>query len=376
MKVKVEAIEKELGKLWEAEAASARGARVELFTLVALVSEPRLLDRANDVLAKVARAHACRTIAAVWKPGATPELSADVSLHKNPARKNEACADAVVLEAIGEAREWIPGNIERILLGDVPACVWWVGDLPDADDLFDRMVRRADVVLVNSAEMDLRDLEKLAEIAQGAKSGYAFMDLTWVRLRGLQDLIARFFDDQELRPYLDGLKSVTLSFNPREGEADAASTRAGLLLGWMASALGFVPETAQWTKRDGGADLVVQREGSKDPVALRFQHDPRPGVHAGSITRGEIVCEANGKRARFSIERGSDPLAVDWKVDAPGVVVPSQTLRIGSHEESQLLIRSLERPTRDALLERSLVAAARILKPIAPRLSERPPRST
>jgi hypothetical protein len=320
--------------------------------------------------------HACRTIAAVWKAGATPELSADVSLHKNSAKKNEACADAVVLEATGAARDWIPGNIERILLADVPACVWWVGDLPDADDLFERMVRRADAVLVNSAEMDLRDLGKLAEIAQGAKSGYAFMDLTWVRLRGLQDLIARFFDDPELRPYLDGLRKVTLSFNPREGEKDVASTRAGLLLGWMASALGLSPETARWTKSDKGGELTIQREGQAQPITMSFVHDPRPGVHEGSVTQGELLCELNGKRARFSIARGSDPLAVDWTVEAPDVVVPRQTLRIGSHEESQLLIRSLERPTRDGLLERSLVAAARILKTVAPRLSDRPPRST
>jgi hypothetical protein len=70
MKVELKNVEKELAKLWDAETSRTRSARVELFTLVALVSEPRLLERANNVLAKVARMHECRTIAALWKDGA------------------------------------------------------------------------------------------------------------------------------------------------------------------------------------------------------------------------------------------------------------------------------------------------------------------
>ena len=48
---------------------------------------------------------------------------------------------------------------------------------------------------MNSAEMDLRDLEKLTG-SSSAPATHALTDLEWVRLRPMQDLIARFFDDE------------------------------------------------------------------------------------------------------------------------------------------------------------------------------------
>jgi glucose-6-phosphate dehydrogenase assembly protein OpcA len=376
MKVKLDTVEKELAKLWESQAASAHSARVELFTIVAIVSDPKLLARTNDVLARVVRAQACRTIVALPVDGATPQITADIALHKNPERKNEACGDAIVLEATGPARAWLPGNIERLLLADVPACVWWVGDLPDHDDLFDKMVRRADVVLVNSSEMDLRDLEKLSQIAQGSKDSYAFMDLTWVRLRRLQDLVARFFDDPPVRPLLDTLTRITFAYSPKEGDTDVASTRAGLLLGWMGFALGLVPESAKWKTDDRGGEVTLDREGGRPKVTVRFDRDSRPNVHDGAITRIELVSDAgNGAQAKFEIARQEDPLTVKWSCNVPGIAVPDQVLRVGAHEEAQLLARSLERPTRDRLLDASLLVASRIVRSVAPRLSERPPRS-
>lgn len=377
MKVKLDAVDKELTKLWEAE-ASSHGPRIELFTLVALVSDPKLLARATDVLSKVVRVHPCRTIAAMWTPGGAPEITADIALHKNPDRKNEPCGDAVVLQAVGAAREWLPGNVERLLLPDVPACVWWVGDLPDDDDLFDLMVRRADVVIVNSAEMDLRDLTKLSEIAEASKDSYAFMDLTWVRLRSLQDLVARFFDDPAVRPWLDTLSRVTLAFSPRDNETDVASTRAGLLLGWLGAALRLVPESAKWAKDDRGAEVTLDREGGKPPVTVRFEHDKRPGVNDGAITHIELLAGGgSAPTAKFQIARQADDSKITtWTCEVPGVVVPSQTVRIGAHDEARLLTRSLERPARDRLLDASLLAASRIVKQVAPRLSARPPRST
>jgi glucose-6-phosphate dehydrogenase assembly protein OpcA len=373
-KIALKDVERELAKLWDDEASRARSARVELFTLVALVSDPSLLERAKGVLAGVARVHDCRTIAAVWRPGDAASIGAEVELHRDPDRKNEACGDGIVVEAVGEARDWLPGNIDRLLLADLPACVWWVGDLPDADDLFDRMVRRADVVLVNSAEMDLRDLEKLSQIVRATQGGSSFMDLTWVRLRGMQDLVARFFDDPHARPYLDSLTDVTFAYSPRAGETDVASTRAGLLLGWMGSALGFVPDTAQWRREPTGGELVISREAGAQ-VKVRFVHDKRAGVHDGSITRIELVCDAgDGNRARFELARQEDPTIMRWSSDMPGVSTPTQLLKFASHDEGQLLTRSLERPTRDRLLEASLRVGSAIVRPVAPRLSERPPR--
>src|SRR5206468_2319752 len=83
------------------------------------------------------------------------------------------------------------------------------------DRLFDRIVVNADLVVVNSAEMDLRDLHKLAGIATRSRSheACALTDMMWVRLRPLQELIARFFDDETACACLSALERVTIEFS-------------------------------------------------------------------------------------------------------------------------------------------------------------------
>lgn len=362
MSVSLDKVEREVSRLWEEEARKTGAARVELLTLVALVSEPRLLDRARDAVAQVARVHPSRTITAMWKDGAPPALTAEVALHR-PAPTAPACGDAIVLESVGEAREWIPGNADRLSLSDLPVCIWWVGDLPDYDDLFDRMVVNADVVIVNSQEMDLRDLEKLSAIATRSRGRYALADLTWTRLRWLQDLVARFFDDEAGRACMGKVERITIEYSPRPGETDAASTRAGLLFGWMANALGLDAGSPQWKRGEKWAEVTLGR------VTARFAQRPQDNVRPGGLVR--VALEGGG--ASFEIARLEDPATYRWSREVPGAPTPSQVVRVSSHEEASLLIRVLERPKRDALLEASLRVGSRIVRPVAPRLSDAPP---
>jgi glucose-6-phosphate dehydrogenase assembly protein OpcA len=360
VRLSLHAVEVELARLWEEEARASGAARVELLTLVALVSDLGLLDRAQRVVATAVRAYPSRTIVATWTTSAPAGITADATLHRL-APGGAACGDAIRLEATGVAREWLPENIDRLALPDLPVCVWWVGDLPDFDRLFDRMVVNADVVVVNSGEMDLRDLEKLSTIVRRFRGDCTLNDLTWIRLRPIQDLIARFFDDPTARDCLSALERVTIEFVPREGEQDVASTQAGLLFGWMASALSLPAESVAWKRGAGWSEATFGR------VVARFAHCPRGDVPTGSIQRVLIECDG----ARFDVERQDDPQVFRWSREAPGAPVPPQTLRVGIPEEEKLLVRCLERPTRDRLLERSLYVGSRIVRPVAPRLSGR-----
>lgn len=355
-------VERELARLWDEEGRSAGGSRASLMTLVALVSEPRLLARTQQVVSEVVRTHPARTIVAVWQDGAAPALTAQVALHKGGAGA-PVCGDSILLEAVGGARDWLPGNAERLALPDLPVCVWWVGDLPDFDDLFDRMVVGADIVVVNSGEMDLRDLEKLSSIATRARGRFAVADLTWIRLRHLQDLIARFFDDAEGMACLPDLERITIEVSPRPDEKDATSPQAGLLFGWIASVLGLAPDAPHWKRGDGWAEVRLGK------VVAHFDWKPRPDVRPGVITRFSM--EAG--KAHFSISRTDDPRVYRWVRDVPGITTPPHTLRIGAFEEPALLARCLERPKRDLMLEESLRVGSRIVQPVAPRLSDLPP---
>ena len=360
MRLSLDAVEPALAQLWKAEADRGGPPRDELFTVVALASELALLGRAQRVVAAVARASPTPTIGANWRPGADHTITAEASLHR-VSEGGAAGGDAIVLEATGAAREWLPENVDNLALPDLPVCIWWVGDLPDFDRLFDRLVVDADVIVVNSAEMDLRDLEKLSTIVMHCHGGAALSDLMWIRLRPIQELIARFFDDETALACVRSIDRITIEFAPRGDDQDVASTQAGLLLGWIANALSLGKETVAWKRGPAWAEATLGR------VVARFEARPRADVPSGSILRVTLECDG----ARFEIARQEDPAVFQWSREAPGAAVAPQTLRVGIPEESTLLIRSLERPRRDPLLERSLHVATRIVRPIAPRLSTR-----
>jgi glucose-6-phosphate dehydrogenase assembly protein OpcA len=359
----LDAVEREIGRLWEEEAQRSHAPRIELLTLVALVSERRLLERAQKVVAEVVRTYPSRSIVVTWKDGSEAKLTAEVALHQvTPG--GAVCGDAISVEAISGGRRWLPENIDRLLLSDLPMCLWWVGDIPDFDDLFDRSVVSSDLVIVNSGEMDLRDLEKLSSIVSRSRGRYAVTDLTWSRLKSLQELIARFFDDESACGYLSKIERIAIEFAPREAELDVASTQAALLFGWIAQALSLRPEGVQWKR---GADWG---EATVGKVTVRFDHRPRADVVSGAVLR--VVIEGGG--ARFEVERLEDPLVLRWSRDVPGSTTAPQTLRMSTLEEATLLIRCLGRPRRDALFERSLHTGSRFVRPVAPRFSTPPNR--
>jgi glucose-6-phosphate dehydrogenase assembly protein OpcA len=363
VRLSLDAVERETARLWEEEALKSQAPRIELMTLVALVSEERLRPRAEEVLAQVVRVHPSRTIAVTWKDGVEASLTADVALHRVKA-EGAACGDAITVEAVGGGRKWLPENIDRLALSDLPVCIWWVGDLPDFDDLFDRAAVSSDLVVVNSGEMDLRDLEKLSGVISRSRGRYALTDLTWFRLKPLQELVARFFDDEYAMSCVSKIQRVTIEFAPRDPEPDVASTQAGLLFGWIAQAAGMRAEGVHWQR---GTDWGEATLGN---VTVRFVHQPRSDVPTGTILR--VVIDGGG--GRFEVERLDDPQVLRWSRHVQGSMTPSQSLRVATYEESDLMVRSLGRPRRDALFEKSLHTATQIVRPIAPRFSVPPPK--
>jgi glucose-6-phosphate dehydrogenase assembly protein OpcA len=362
VKVALDEVEGEIARLWREEAERSRATRVELMTLVAFVSEPSLLLRTQEVVSEFVRAQPSRTIVAIAREGDKKGIMADVALHRASVGE-PPFGDALTLEATGGGRDWLPENVDRLVLSGLPVCLWWVGDLPDFDRLFDRMLLSADVVVVNSGETDLSDLQKLSEIAMRSRDRYALNDLTWIRLRPIQKLIARFFDDELGGACLTTLRRVRVEFSPRsERDLDVTSTEAALLFGWMAHALALRPEGVRWRRGDGWAEAVLGK------VTARFDRKVRADVPGGTILSVALECDG----ARFEVERQDDPQVFRWSREIPDAPMPQETLRSAIHGEAALLVRCLERPKRDLLFEASLHLASRVVRSVAPRLSRLP----
>jgi hypothetical protein len=332
-----------------------------MMTLVALVGDSALLGRTQSVVAEVARAHPSRTIVATASRGEKADLVADVALHRDRP-SGRAVGDALVLEALGGGREWLPENISRLVLAHLPVCLWWVGNLPDYDRLFDRLLLSADSVVVDSADMRLCDLQRVSEVVAASKDRCALSDLTWIRLRPLQKLIARFFDDDHGQSCLPTLQRVHIEFAAQDDARDAASPEAALLFGWMAHVLRLRSEGVVWKRGSSWSEVAAGR------VAARFDRQQRADVPHGTI----LGVTFEGECSRFEVRRQEDPQVFRWSREVPGAPMPTETLRSPFHELAALLVRCLERPRCDPLFESSLHAASRIVRDVAPRLSRLP----
>ena len=114
-----------------------------------------------------------------------------------------------------------------LLIHDLPTLVWWPGDPPFADPIFDQLVEMSDRLIVDSDEFGdlLRGLRRLTTLRRRSGVG----DLAWRRLGWWQELTAEFFDAPRFRRYLPNLSRLAIRYavcRRRRAPAPAPDPRA------------------------------------------------------------------------------------------------------------------------------------------------------
>jgi glucose-6-phosphate dehydrogenase assembly protein OpcA len=347
VKVPLEKVEGELRKQWDAHGPAPRS---RTMTLVALCETKEHEPIALKGLSTAAPVHGARAVMVGWRQSDKPEITADVELlagAKGPG------AELIRLEAVGDSRKWVPDTVSRLITADLPVFVWWVGDLPDHETLFDRMAfgAQATVAVVNSNEMDLRDLPVLDAMTRSPsrERATALADFTWQRLRTWQEMVARFFDTKECAADLARIRTLRVRFQQRAREPERASNQAALFVGWLGARLG-------WTEARAKGDKLVMTSKAGD-VEITFEGANKKGLADGAL----VDVELRADHARYRVHRADDdPMAICWEGERPGVPFPNQCVRVHMPDDGVLLCRVLERPLRDRLYEASLHAAAAI----------------
>jgi glucose-6-phosphate dehydrogenase assembly protein OpcA len=338
--------------------------RTQTMSIVAVCETPAHATIAQEAVAIASGVHGARTIVVVADESGDPSITAEVALHPRDAKPSLPGGEDVRLEAHGAARAWIPDTVGKLLAPDVPVYVWWVGDLPDDDALFNQLAPLSQLAIFNSNDMDLRDLEALAAIGARGKERYGLGDFAWHRLRTWQELTARFFDESTCATELSTISRAAISFRPRDDSRrtpDPISNQSALFAGWLAHVLGW--KLSSWKQVAGGAPTALLDRRDGGTLELSFPVITRDDVPAGAI----VSIDLTSKSGKFHVGRDErDPFVVCWSGERPGAVVPAQCVRIHPPDVPRILAHILERPIRDPLFEASLRAAAALVGPIAP----------
>ncbi len=241
-----------VGAVLEALADLRRGerrtaTRTSVVNLVMVAGDAQEAERACDAMHQLETGHPGRTLVLVRDPQAgRTGLDAEVRLHGAAAGGRGVWSDEVRLWVRGELDAHLYSLVEPLTLSDVPVAVWFLARVPQPGD---PVLDAADVVIVDTKEAaDQETLELLVRLARR----HQVLDLSWIRLAPWRELLANLFEVAPFRPFLGGVRSVSVRGKPGPRRLTA---------GWLAYRLGL---------RSSALHLADARHLA---VEMRCEHD-------------------------------------------------------------------------------------------------------
>lgn len=379
----VPAIAAHLASLWQSPDEDGRSgahvkekglshARASVLNLIVTVVDDAAADRAVRTLMGLGVRHPSRAIILVPEPrGSGPKMDARISTHCHDASGggDRVCYEEIVLTVRGEAAEHLNGIVAPLLIHDLPTHVWWPGEPPFTDPVFDQLVEVADRLLVDSADFSelLPGLRRLSGLRRRSGVG----DLSWERLSWWQELTAQFFDAPRFRRYLPNLSRLRIRYavapasSPRHREEDdevapgtsAPIVQALLYAGWIATRLGWRRHATLAPLEDGGCRLRL--EGRHEMVELHLEPVVTEEVRPGDLVSVRLRSLGETGAAEFIIDRDGDWGTVATNAD--GMTALLRRVAMESPREHEVLSAQLAMDVVDPVYEDALRAAAILL---------------
>ena len=380
----VRAVAAHLASLWDSPAPEpANGAlvtekglahaRASVLNLIVTVVDGEAADRVVRTLMGLGVRHPSRAIILVPEPsGSGPKMDARISAHCHDTHgaSDQVCYEEVVLTVRGEAAQHLNGVVAPLLIHDLPTHVWWPGEPPFSDPVFDQLVEVADRLVVDSADFGdlLPGLRRLGGLRRRSGVG----DLSWERLSWWQELTAQFFDAPRFRRYLPNLSRLRIRYAVGPDSSDhhgaehdevapgtsAPIVQALLYAGWIATRLGWKRHATLDSLGEGGA-CRLRLEGRHEMVELQLEPVVTDEVRPGDLISVRLRSLGETGAAEFIIDRDGEWGTVATNAD--GMTALLRRVAMSSPREHELLSAQLAMDVVDPVYEDALRAAAILL---------------
>jgi glucose-6-phosphate dehydrogenase assembly protein OpcA len=212
--------------------------------------------------------------------------------------------EQILARVRGDFDERVASVVIPLLVPDLPVFLWWTGTPPSDARHLDDLVTLADRLIVDSADF-ARPETTLPQVASLARLRVGITDLNWARLTHWRELIAQFFDVPAWRPFLEGITGIRAGFAVDMDGRDIHPLQALLLLGWLASRLGWRP-VEDLAPSEAGGLLFRMARADGAPVMVRLRPRFERGLDAGDVSGVRIQAAVGGDTAEFVIKRAPD----------------------------------------------------------------------
>ena len=346
-------------------------ARASVLNLIVTVVDDAAADRVVHTLMGLGVRHPSRAVVLVPEPGDHPQpLDARISTHCHDAAGggDRICYEEVVLTVRGEAAGHLNGIVAPLLIHDLPTHVWWPGNCPFNDPVFDQLVEMGDRLIVDSSDFGdlLTGLRRLANLRRRSGVG----DLTWERLAWWQELTAQFFDAPRFRRYLPNLSRLRIQYavppptSARHDEDEevapgvaAPMAQPLLYAGWIATRLGW--RRYRTIESIGDAGFKLRMEGKHEMVDLIVEPVATDLVRPGELMSVRLRSLGETGAAEFIVDRDGEDAMVATNAD--GMTALLRRVSMAAPRESELLSSQLTVDRTDRVYEDALRAAAILL---------------
>jgi glucose-6-phosphate dehydrogenase assembly protein OpcA len=367
----ISAVERELARLRRMAGAHARErghavARAAVLNLIVYADRDIHARRAAQTCSRLSDRHPSRLIVVL---GDREREGADVGvqLYCHAPRPDES--SHVYYEQIlarvrgGGADERISSVVIPMLVPDLPVFLWWTGTPPQDARRFDDLIAVADRLIVDSADFARPDrtLPLIADLARSRLGrGFGLTDLNWTRLTPWRELVAAFFDVDAWRPCLDTVIGVRVGFGVDADGRDIHPSQALLLVGWLASRLGW-QAVQDFAPSEAGGLLFRMARDDGSPIDVRVRPRFERGIEPGDTSGFRLQSRHRGDLHEFVLKRAPDPHHVTATVLVNGAtrslrILPLPAPGIDTLLREELSIVGSDRVFEDAL--QTLVALA------------------
>ncbi|MGH2483736.1 MAG: glucose-6-phosphate dehydrogenase assembly protein OpcA [Candidatus Limnocylindria bacterium] len=382
-------VEAELARLWtQATTGSARAvgpgdgvvvtekgltnARTSVLNLIVTVPDESAANRVLETLLSLGTRHPSRAIVLQADPVAEGNaLDARIGTHCREGENGAGtvCFEQLALTVRGEAARHLDGIVTPLMIHDLPTHVWWPGEPPFGDPVFDQLIELGDRLVLNSSDFSdlLTGLRRLGVIRRRAGVG----DIAWERLAPWQELTAQFFDAPRFRRYLPNLSRLRIRYAVPDASAVSGTVpgyetvsgtaspgaQAVLYAGWIATRLAWRRAQSKEPMAPDGVRLGL--EGRYEMVDLAIDPVSTNAVPPGELLAVSLRAFGEAGSAEFIIDRPADEATIVTNAD--GMTALLRRIPLEAESEAEVLRRQLVLDQRDPLYEDALRAAAILL---------------
>ena len=360
----VAALERELARMRRSMGAHAKEqgvpvARASVLNLVIFATRDAHARRAATTIDELATRHPSRAIVVLAdrrREGVPPDLEMHCRL-SDPSALQQVSYEQILIRARGDADRRLASALIPLLLPDLPVFLWWTETPPLETEYFEELLGLADRLIVDSGDFARPDstLPRLHAVARAGHGRYGLTDFNWTRITPWRELVSQFFDVPAWRPFLDGVTGIRIGFAVDADGREIHPSQPLLLIGWLASRLGWRAVESLAPSEAGGL-LFAMKRGDGAEIQTRVRPRYMRGIDEGNLSGLRIQANTPARHAEFVVKRVEDSSHAVATVTIDGVTVSERLVLLGKPGVSELLGEELTIARSDSIYEDALAA--------------------